>query len=109
MRERKRAQFAALADEMRDLARRQGVHSGYEDWIDAGLNNAYLAAVATYFDCVPGFERLLGEVDGDLPRFYAAVRALARQPQRQRHQALCIGSAQRNQQVHLAAPHLDHE
>ena len=109
MRERKRMQFAALADEMRDLERRQGVHSGYENWIADGLNNAYLASVATYFDCVPGFERLLGEVDGDLPRFYAAVRALAREPRRQRHQRLCTGSAQGNQQARLAAPHLNHE
>jgi predicted aminopeptidase len=97
MRERKRLQFAELADDMRDLERQQGVRSGYEEWIASGLNNAYLAAVATYFDCVPGFERLLARVDGDLPRFYAAVRALARLPQRQRHRQLCASSAQGNQ------------
>jgi predicted aminopeptidase len=107
MRERKREQFEALAQDMRDLARRQGVSSGYEEWIDAGLNNAQLASVATYFDCVPGFERLLARKDGDLPRFYAAVRALARKPQVQRHRELCVKSAQGNQQVRLAAPHLD--
>jgi len=97
MRERKRLQFAELADDMRDLERQQGVRSGYEEWIASGLNNAYLAAVATYFDCVPGFERLLAREDGDLPRFYAAVRALARLPQRQRHRQLCASSAQGNQ------------
>jgi predicted aminopeptidase len=107
MRERKREQFEALAQDMRDLARRQGVSSGYEDWIDDGLNNAQLASVATYFDCVPGFERLLAREDGDLPRFYAAVRALARKPQVQRHRELCVKSAQGNQQVRLAPPHLD--
>jgi predicted aminopeptidase len=89
MRERKREQFEALADDMRDLARLQGVRSGYEEWIEAGLNNAHLASVATYFDCVPGFERLLAHEDGDLPRFYAAVRALAREPHAQRHRELC--------------------
>jgi predicted aminopeptidase len=89
MRERKRGQFEALADDMRDLARRQVKASGYEDWIDAGLNNAHLASVATYFDCVPGFERLLGKENGDLPRFYAAVRLLAREPRAARHRQLC--------------------
>jgi predicted aminopeptidase len=96
MRERKREQFGALAQDTRDLERRQGRSSGYEEWIEAGLNNAYLASVATYFDCVPGFERLLATEDGDLPRFYAAVRALAREPQAQRHRELCAKSAQGN-------------
>jgi predicted aminopeptidase len=109
LRERKRVQYEALAEDMRDLARRQGVRLAYEDWIDAGLNNAHLASVATYFECVPGFERLLAQQNGDLPRFYAAVRALAHAPRRERHQALCTGSAQRNQQARLAAPHLDYE
>jgi predicted aminopeptidase len=109
MRERKREQFGALAQDMRDLARRQGTPLAYEDWITAGLNNAHLASVATYFDCVPGFERLLAKEDGDLPRFYVAVRALAREPQRERHRELCAKSAQGNQQVGLAAPHLDDE
>jgi predicted aminopeptidase len=107
MRERKREKFEALAQDMRDLARRQGTPLGYEDWISAGLNNAHLASVATYFDCVPGFESLLAKEDGDLPRFYAAVRALAREPQRARHRELCAKSAQGNQQAGLAAPHLD--
>ena len=107
MRARKREEFEALAQDIRDLARRQGVPSGYEEWISAGLNNAQLASVATYFDCVPGFERLLARQDGDLPRFYAAVRALAREPRAQRHRELCIKSAQGNEQARLAAPHLD--
>jgi predicted aminopeptidase len=96
MLERKREQFEALAQDIRDLERRQGRSSGYEEWILAGLNNAHLASVATYFDCVPGFERLLAQEDGDLPRFYAAVRALAREPHAQRHRELCAPSAQGN-------------
>jgi predicted aminopeptidase len=96
MRERKREEFEALAQDIRDLERRQGRASGYEEWISAGLNNAHLASVATYFDCVPGFERVLAQEGGDLPRFYAAVRALAREPQAQRHRELCAPSAQGN-------------
>ena len=59
-----------------------------------GLNNARLASVATYYDCVPGFRRLLEEQDGDLPRFYAAVRELAQLPRAARHARLCGAAAE---------------
>jgi predicted aminopeptidase len=108
MRARKHDEFAALAGDIRALEHREGASSGYEEWIGAGLNNAHLASVATYFDCVPGFERLLAREEGDLPRFYAAVRALAKQPEAERHRELCVRSAQGDQDVGLAAPHLDH-
>jgi predicted aminopeptidase len=82
--------LAALTSEIRALEKRQGVHYPlYDEWIAAGFNNARLASVATYFDCVPGFERLLAENDHDLPRFYAAVRALAQEPRATRHAQLC--------------------
>jgi predicted aminopeptidase len=90
MREQKAAMFNALATAIRDLERRQGVHSPlYEEWLSEGLNNARLASVATYYDCLPGFERLLAEQDNDLPRFYAAARELARLPMAARHERLC--------------------
>jgi predicted aminopeptidase len=53
------------------------------------LNNAYLASIATYYDCVPGFERLLASKNGDLPKFYDAVRELTRKSHAERHQLLC--------------------
>jgi predicted aminopeptidase len=82
--------LAALSGDIRALEKRRGVHYPlYDQWIAAGLNNARLASVATYFDCVPGFERLLAENDNDLPRFYAAVRVLAREPRALRHARLC--------------------
>ena len=37
------------------------------------INNAYLAAVATYNDYVPAFEGLLERVEGELDRFYREV------------------------------------
>jgi predicted aminopeptidase len=90
MREQKATTFSALANSIRDLERRQGVHTPlYEEWLTEGLNNARLASEATYFDCLPGFERLLAEQDNDLPRFYAAVRELARLPMAARHERLC--------------------
>ena len=87
-RERKAAQFDALAASVRDYEAAQGLRSGYDAWLAAGLNNAHLASVATYFDCVPGFERLLAQQGGQLLRYYDAVRALARGPASARR-ALC--------------------
>jgi predicted aminopeptidase len=90
MREQKAATFNELATAIRDLERRQGVHTPlYEEWLTEGLNNARLASEATYFDCLPGFERLLAEQDNDLPRFYVAARELARLPMAARHERLC--------------------
>jgi predicted aminopeptidase len=86
--------LAALADDIGALAKSQGVrYPLYDEWLAAGLNNARLASVATYFDCVPGFERLLAESDNDLVRFYAAVRAVAQQPRATRHAQLCTRAA----------------
>jgi predicted aminopeptidase len=86
----KRRVLGELAADIADLERQQGVHYPvYDQWIAAGLNNAQLAAVATYYDCVPGFERLLAAQNGDLVRFYAAVRTLAQAPRATRHAQLC--------------------
>ena len=63
-----------LADE-----RAAGFRSGYSLWLQSGLNNAHLAAVATYHDCVPAFERLLVARQHSLPAFFAAVRYLGKQ------------------------------
>ncbi|MGH8322465.1 MAG: aminopeptidase [Steroidobacteraceae bacterium] len=90
MRARKASRFEELATEIRDLERRQGVHSAlYDGWLKEGLNNARLASEANYYDCVPGFERLLAAQGDDLPRFYAAARDLARLPMAERHEKLC--------------------
>jgi predicted aminopeptidase len=71
---RKAEVFTRLTADIRALERREGVsYPLYDEWIAAGLNNARLASVATYFQCVPGFMRLLHQQDDDLPRFYAAA------------------------------------
>jgi predicted aminopeptidase len=41
------------------------------------LNNARLAAVATYHRCVPALTSFLAQHGGNLPAYYAAIRALA--------------------------------
>jgi len=86
--------FTQLTADIRALERRDGVSVPlYDEWIAQGLNNARLASVATYFDCVPGFLRLLHEQDDDLPRFYAAARQLAQRPRSERHAQLCTTAA----------------
>jgi predicted aminopeptidase len=90
MRAGKAAVFAGLAAEMRALERLQGAdYPLYDEWIAAGLNNADLASVATYYECVPGFTRLLQQEHNDLERLYAAARALAKLPRAERHARLC--------------------
>jgi predicted aminopeptidase len=88
MRERKSKVLADLTAQARALQASQG-DKYYESWLKEGLNNAQLASVATYYQCVPGFERLLAEQGGDLLSFYAAARELAKQPRASRHAQLC--------------------
>ncbi|HEV7137909.1 MAG TPA: aminopeptidase [Steroidobacteraceae bacterium] len=92
--QRKRQVFAGLAADIRALEHRLTIHSPlYDKWIAEGFNNADLASVSTYYDCVPGFERLLRRQSGDLPRFYAAARKLAREPRALRDAQLCANAA----------------
>jgi predicted aminopeptidase len=78
LRRRKRQALAPLAPW---LARMRGFES-------AEPSNAVLASFATYTQKVPAFERLLAEAGGDLERFYARVRSLARLPRAERDTAL---------------------
>jgi predicted aminopeptidase len=89
MRQRKKEVFAALLAELKALDAEYGVHSGLVGDLEEAPNNARLASLATYFDCIPGFERVLAEQQHDLPRFYDAVRGLAKLPREERHAQLC--------------------
>jgi len=57
-------------------------------WFAGPLNNAQIASVAVYTQRVPAFSALLRQLGGDLPRFYAEVKALARLPKAERHSRL---------------------
>jgi predicted aminopeptidase len=89
MRERKREVFSRLVDDLRALAERFGTESALAAELDGQPNNARLASLATYYDCVPGFQRVLAEQQHDLPRFYEAVRELAKLPRAERRARLC--------------------
>ena len=77
-RQRKQALLDALAEQYRTLRETEWQQfDNFDRWFNGGLNNAKLAAVATYRTLVPEFMRLLAAVDHDLERFYSRVAALA--------------------------------
>jgi len=87
MRERKAELLAATGARVRELEQSFGMRTGFDSWLDSGLNNAHLASIATYYDCVPALQRLLESAHGQLPRFYGAMMRLKRAPRLRR--ALC--------------------
>jgi predicted aminopeptidase len=93
MRARKVEVFARLVADLQALDARYGVKSGLAAELAEQPNNAQLASLATYYDCVPGFEQLLAEQQHDLPKFYAAVRELAKLPRDERRARLCRSEA----------------
>ncbi|MGO9037486.1 MAG: aminopeptidase [Steroidobacteraceae bacterium] len=90
MRDRKRTAYTALHDSYAQLKVEWGGHAPFESWFEeAQLNNANLASVATYFDCVPGFEHELDSAGANLEAFYRRVRELAKLNQARRDALLC--------------------
>jgi predicted aminopeptidase len=89
LRDKKRAAFASLRASFARLKADWGGHAPFDAWFDEDLNNAHLASIATYFTCVPGFERELQAAGGDLTVFYARVRALAKLDQEKRDAVVC--------------------
>ena len=61
--------------------------SGYDEWFQ-NLNNAKLAALATYTHYVPAFAVIFANSDRDFSRFYGEVASIAELPQTQRAQRL---------------------
>ena len=82
--QRKMAIFDNLQQEYQTLKTVWGGYAGYDRWFGEPLSNAHLASVATYHDLVPGF-RALQKREQTLPRFYAAVAALAAMSKEARH------------------------
>jgi predicted aminopeptidase len=89
MREKKRAAFEAMRASFAHLQAEWGGHAPFEAWVGENLNNAHLASIATYYNCVPGFERELRAAGGDLTAFYARVRELAKLDQEKRDAIVC--------------------
>jgi predicted aminopeptidase len=85
---RKQEILGQLKFEFSQLRMQWQGYAGYDSWFDRALSNADFVAMSTYQRCVPGFKRLLQQVDNDLPRFYEAVKTLARKGRAAR-QAVC--------------------
>ncbi|MCC7327356.1 MAG: aminopeptidase [Burkholderiales bacterium] len=91
-RERKAAAFAAMRAGYDEAKVGLPGLAGYERWFAGddgrGPNNASMVSVALYVGEVPAFRAMLAEEGGDLPRFYARVKALAALPKSERDAAL---------------------
>jgi predicted aminopeptidase len=83
----KLAAMALFRSRYAQLKTEWGGFAGYDPWV-ARANNASFAALAAYDDLVPGFEALFRSQGQDWPRFYDAVRRLARLPKDERSQSL---------------------
>jgi predicted aminopeptidase len=93
MRARKEQVLGEMRSEYARLKQAWGGYAGYDGWFEQPLNNAHLASVAIYTQLVPGFEQLLRDSGGDLPRFYAQVRELAKLPEPERGARLAGGAS----------------
>ncbi|MEJ2174699.1 MAG: aminopeptidase [bacterium] len=72
----KREALAALAQRYAELKLHWNGFDAYDRFMHAP-NNALLAAIATYTQRLPEFQRLFAEANGDFAAFYARVRELA--------------------------------
>jgi predicted aminopeptidase len=84
---RKAEIFAELQQEYQRVKASWGGYAGYDAWFSRPLNNANLALLATYHDYVPAFRALLQQ-SGSYPKFYDAVRELAKLDIGERHRRL---------------------
>ncbi len=85
---RKAEAFQAMQDEYRMLKSAWHGFAGYDKWFAHQLNNAQLASASLYTQWVPGFQALLARENGDLPRFYRAVKKIGALPEEDRQAAL---------------------
>jgi predicted aminopeptidase len=76
--------FAEMEEEYRQLKASWGGFAGYDRWFAGKPNNATLASVALYTELVPAFQALLRGAGGELSRFYAAAKDLAKLPKEER-------------------------
>jgi predicted aminopeptidase len=88
MRRGKGAILQTMREEYAQIRTRWRGDSRYDRTFGKPWNNARLNTVATYYDLVPGFERLLEAKRGDLTAFYAAVEAMGTMTKTERRAVL---------------------
>jgi predicted aminopeptidase len=70
------------------------MRSGYDGWFAGPLNNAQIVSIASYTQQVSAFQALLAQEQGDLGRFYAVAKQLAKLPKEEREKELEVLAAQ---------------
>jgi len=88
LREKKTEIFADMRIKYQRLKATWDGYTGYDNWFEKDINNAQIAAVNTYRDYVPAFQRLLKSQGGKLTAFYQAAAKLGGLSKEQRVQAL---------------------
>ena len=88
MRQRKAAIIEDMRNQYAEIRRRWGENARRDRSFARPWNNARLNTVSTYYDLVPGFERLLKSKNGDLTAFYAAVAGMRKLSKEERRAAL---------------------
>ena len=66
-----------------------GGYSGYDQWFNEPVTNAHFVLVATYEELVPAFQALHAK-SGSMKKFYADVRAMAKQDKARRREQLAL-------------------
>ncbi len=92
MRVEKQREFGRLKFAYEQLRARWGGYAGYDSWFARSLNNAHLASVATYRDCMPGLRRELEQAQS-MRDFYGRAGALGKLSVVDRHVAVCRSAA----------------
>jgi predicted aminopeptidase len=82
--------FTEMRSEFADLKSGPADMAGYDYWFKYPLNNAQLISVATYYNWVPAFNRILSETGGDLQKFYQTCRQLSKKEPAERNRILEI-------------------
>lgn len=89
MRIEKQRVFGRLKFDYERLRASWGGETGFDAWFRRSLNNAHLASIATYRDCMPGLQRELAQAGDSMTAFYERARELARLETRERRKLLC--------------------
>jgi len=88
-RKQKQQVIANLKDRYAELKARWGGYAGFDGWFSRPINNAQLNTIATYYDLVPEFRKLIQAHGGNLEKFFDACDGLAKlKDKERRHQAL---------------------
>ncbi len=87
-RSRKHEIIQSIYDKYSALKTKWDGFTGFDKWFETPINNARFAAIAVYRDHVPDFKRWIDACNGDLKRYYSAMKKLKNIQKDERHQRL---------------------